>query len=233
MSVSRQTAFDFDLLQDRDYKYFCSTNDDGWLVGKRIYNVITGENYVSIVSFTVVSSSTVYDIVCFFKFCLHVCCFVGGGENGDSFKLENADSAHIEICRIGSFNEAWGGVPLSFLERIMSDGTIKIPVMAVLPTGIIENSDLPPEVEVRFDLKKIKINLDDEIRRIISNNRKIADGGSGCESADFENIANWQLRFVHNQLFHILENSNRFCPGAHHMTIVRKASWKNNNAKKK
>ena len=104
--------------------------------------------------------------------------------------------------------------------------------MAVLPTGIIENSDVPPEVEVRFDLKKIKINLDDEIRRIISSNRRIADGDSGCESADFENLANWQLRFVHNQLFHILENSNRFCPGAHHMTIVRKASWKNENAKK-
>lgn len=160
--------------------------------------------------------------------------FIGGGENGDSFKLENADSAHIEICRVGSFNEAWGGVPLPFLERIMSDGTIKIPVMAVLPTGVIENSDMPPEVEVRFDLKKIKVNLDDEIRRIISNNRKIehGDGDSGCESADFENLANWQLRFVHNQLFHILENSNRFCPGAHHMTIVRKASWKNNNAKR-
>ena len=39
VSVSRQTAFDFDLLQDRDYKYFCSTNDDGWLVGKKIYEL--------------------------------------------------------------------------------------------------------------------------------------------------------------------------------------------------
>jgi hypothetical protein len=33
-SISRQTQFDFDLLQDREYKYFCSTNDDGWLVGE-------------------------------------------------------------------------------------------------------------------------------------------------------------------------------------------------------
>ena len=32
-SVTRQSQFDFDLLQDREYKYFCSTNDDGWLVG--------------------------------------------------------------------------------------------------------------------------------------------------------------------------------------------------------
>ena len=171
------------------------------------------------------------NIVCIFKCGTNVYYFVGGGENGDSFKLENADSAHIEICRVGCFNEAWGGVSLSFLEKIMADGTIKIPVMAVLPTGIIENSDVPPEVEVRFDLKKIKVNLDDEIRRIISNNRKL-DGDSSCESANFENLANWQLRFVHNQLFHCLQNSNRFCPGAHHMTFVRKASWKNHNAKK-
>jgi len=32
-SVSRQTEFDFNLLQDRNYDYLCSTNDDGWLVG--------------------------------------------------------------------------------------------------------------------------------------------------------------------------------------------------------
>ena len=32
-SITRQTQFDFNLLQDREYKYFCSTNDDGWLVG--------------------------------------------------------------------------------------------------------------------------------------------------------------------------------------------------------
>jgi hypothetical protein len=32
-SVTRQSQFDFNLLQDREYKYFCSTNDDGWLAG--------------------------------------------------------------------------------------------------------------------------------------------------------------------------------------------------------
>ncbi len=31
-SVSRQTQFDFNHIQDRNYDYFCSTNDDGWLV---------------------------------------------------------------------------------------------------------------------------------------------------------------------------------------------------------
>lgn len=32
-SITRQTSFDFNEIQDRDYKYFAATNDDGWLVG--------------------------------------------------------------------------------------------------------------------------------------------------------------------------------------------------------
>ena len=32
-SATRQTQFDFDELQDRQYRHFCSSNDDGWLVG--------------------------------------------------------------------------------------------------------------------------------------------------------------------------------------------------------
>jgi hypothetical protein len=32
-SVSRQTQFDFNRIQDRDYVYLQGTNDDGWLVG--------------------------------------------------------------------------------------------------------------------------------------------------------------------------------------------------------
>jgi len=32
-TVTRQTAFDFNEIIDRDYMYFAGTNDDGWLVG--------------------------------------------------------------------------------------------------------------------------------------------------------------------------------------------------------
>jgi hypothetical protein len=32
-AVSRQTQFDFNAIQDRSYKYFVATNDDGWLCG--------------------------------------------------------------------------------------------------------------------------------------------------------------------------------------------------------
>ena len=33
LSVTRQTAYDFDTIQDREYELVASTNDDGWLVG--------------------------------------------------------------------------------------------------------------------------------------------------------------------------------------------------------
>lgn len=32
-SITRQTQFDLNELQDRDWSYACETNDDGWLVG--------------------------------------------------------------------------------------------------------------------------------------------------------------------------------------------------------
>lgn len=76
---------------------------------------------------------------------------IGGIENGDSFKLENTDSAHIEICRLGSFNPKWGGISLEFLEEIMTKRMILIPQMAVMPTEVAINSDRPPEVEVKHE----------------------------------------------------------------------------------
>jgi hypothetical protein len=156
------------------------------------------------------------------------------------------DSAHIEICRIGSFHEKWGGVSMEELERIMTDGTIKIPEMAVIPTGIISNKDIPPEVEVRFDMKENVfsdhfIAATDELYSMEYDANKISNNEgenveeklskSGHAKLSIDNVWNWQLRFVHNQLFKYLQNSNRFCPGPFHMTFVRKATWKNNNAR--
>ena len=37
---------------------------------------------------------------------------------------------------------------------------------------------------------------------------------------------NWALRFIHNQLFKYFEFPSRFCPGAFHSTILRKAEFR-------
>ena len=63
-STSHQSSWNFNEIQDRDYKHIATTSDDGWLVG--------------------------------------------GGENGDSYKLPARDSAHVEIMRIGTFDRHLG-----------------------------------------------------------------------------------------------------------------------------
>jgi hypothetical protein len=157
------------------------------------------------------------------------------------------DSAHIEICRIGSFHEKWGGVPMEELEKIMTDGTIEIPEIAVIPTGIVSNEDIPPEVEVRFDMKENVFPdhffpATDELYSMeydannISNNKGVNVEEKLTESGHAKlligNVWNWQIRFVHNQLFKYSQNYNRFWPGPFHMTFVRKATLKNNNARR-
>lgn len=157
LSATRQTVYDFNAIQDRDYRHVASTNDDGWLCG--------------------------------------------GGESKESVKLSNPDSAHIEVMRIGNFSPDLGGLSVDEITSALRDGSVLIPVIQVLPTGIVRNSDQPPELEVRFDLE--------------------VDESQACHR-----WANWQLRFIHNQLFHRFRFPARFCPGPFHMTYARKVTFR-------
>jgi hypothetical protein len=132
---------------------------------------------------------------------------VGGGEPGPptTYKLAAKDSAHVEVMRIGTYRKEWGGVPEQEIVDIMKSGAILIPQIEVLPTAVVANPDGPPELEIRFDMEP--------------------------QIPDFDNSEaplpiNWQLRFLHNQLFKRFEFPSRFCPGAFHSTILRKAEFR-------
>lgn len=91
----------------------------------------------------------------------------------------------------------------------MRSGKILIPQIEVLPTAVVANPDKPPELEIRFDMPT---------------------------AVDFVDLKaplphNWQLRFIHNQLFKHFQNPSRFCPGAFHSTIVRKAEFRSEQHK--
>lgn len=130
---------------------------------------------------------------------------VGGGEPGPpiSYKLAAKDSAHVEILRIGTYKPEWGGVALDDILKLMTNGEILIPQIEVVPTAVVANPDLPPELEIRFDMEPKVITSEEE-----------------------ELPMNWQLKFLHNQLFKKLEFPSRFCPGAFHSTILRKAEFR-------
>lgn len=136
---------------------------------------------------------------------------VGGGEPGPpkSYKLPAKDSAHVEIMRIGTYNPQWGGVSEKEIIEVMKSGKILIPQIEVLPTKVVANGDTPPELEIRFDMPY----------------------GPDFTDMTAELPSNWQLRFIHNQLFKHFSNPSRFCPGPFHSTILRKAEFRSQKHK--
>lgn len=134
---------------------------------------------------------------------------VGGGEPGPprSYKLPAPDSAHVELMRIGTYNPLWGGVSKEVIVDALKVGKILIPEITVTPTAVVANGDQPPELEIRFDMEPA-LNWDPD------------------QDALPPLPVNWQLRFVHNQLFRLFQFPSRFCPGAFHSTILRKAEFR-------
>ena len=137
---------------------------------------------------------------------------VGGGEPGPptSYKLAATDSAHVEIMRIGTYRQDWGGLPQDMVVEALRSGEILIPEITVVPTAVVANADKPPELEIRFDMVPPVPNFNDS-------------------SAPLP--LNWQLRFIQNQLFHKFQFASRFTPGAFHSTILRKAEFRSDKAR--
>lgn len=136
---------------------------------------------------------------------------IGGGEPGvpKSYKLPAKDSAHVEIMRIGTYVPEWGGISEKEIIEVMKSGKILIPQVEVLPTTVICNNNSPPELEIRFDMEY----------------------GPNFVDLDAELPPNWQLRFIHNQLFKHFYNPSRFCPDPFHATITRKTVFRSEQHK--
>lgn len=145
---------------------------------------------------------------------------VGGGEAGPptSYKLAALDSAHVEIMRIGTYRKDWGGLDREELLKVMTSGSILIPQIKVHPTDVVANDMLPPELEIRFDMEEASHG---SCRQLV--NLKNGDFEAFCRGPL---PTNWQLRFLHNQFFRTFEFPSRFCPGAFHSTITRKAEFR-------
>mmetsp|Transcript_1562 Transcript_1562/g.3400 ORF Transcript_1562/g.3400 Transcript_1562/m.3400 type:complete len:329 (+) Transcript_1562:115-1101(+) len=136
---------------------------------------------------------------------------VGGGEPGapKSYKLPAKDSAHVEIMHIGTYNPEWGGISEKEIIEVMKSGKILIPQIEVLPTSVVANECKPPELQLRFDMPY----------------------GPDFVDMTTELPPNWQLRFIHNQLFKHFYNPSRFCPSPFHTTLVRKAEFRSSEHK--
>lgn len=99
---------------------------------------------------------------------------------------------------------------LSVGDRVLQSGKILIPQMEVVPTGVIANPDTPPEIQLRFDMVPEQVHPEDENLPV-----------------------NWQLKFLHNQLFKYFEFPSRFCPGPFHAPVVRRAEFRSTMVRKR
>ena len=136
-TVSRQTAFDFNELQDRDYKYVSSTDDSGWLAG----GGERGDPYLSGVppEFSTTITSSASDVS-----------WQPTRTFGSGHKIAAPDRVHIPIIEIVASNA-------SVVEEIVSSlarGEIFIPEMSVTPETLTVNSTSPPDLVVRFGCEK-------------------------------------------------------------------------------
>jgi hypothetical protein len=144
--------------------------------------------------------------------CNKLILFIANDFKNLCFYAAAKDSAHVEIMRIGTYRKDWGGVPLEEILSVMQSGEILVPQIEVLPTAVVANPDTPPELEIRFDMEPELPNFDD---------------------LDAPLPINWQLRFLHNQFFKKFIFPSRFCPGAFHSTILRKAEFRSEEVRRR
>ena len=130
------------------------------------------------------------------------------GKSSSEYIHDDTHLVLVIICTICSFvfDNQLNRLPIfkRNKKRVLRSGKILIPQIEVIPTAVVANGDRPPELEIRFDMPY----------------------GPDFVDMKAKLPPNWQLRFIHNQLFKHFYNPSRFCPGAFHSTIVRKAEFR-------
>lgn len=134
-TVTRQTAFDFNELQDRQYKYVSSTDASGWMAGggepgaaSTTAAAETSESFMRSPQNNVTSMLTPQ------------------GQH----KLAAPDTVHIPIIQIDAESPAAVNAIVTALAR----GQLFIPHMSVLPEALSVNGISPPDLVVRFGCER-------------------------------------------------------------------------------
>ena len=211
-TVTRQTVFDFNELQDRQYKYVSSTDSSGWRAG----GGERGGDQSQLASAAENANALVDD---FGSASLHPHGVPRGANNSNKnpsstaaasvssqsqqpalqfHKVAAPDTVHIPIIQI----DADSPQAVDAIINAMARGEIFIPHMAVLPESLSVNGISPPDLVVRF----------------------------GCERNDDvppDEWPNWCLEFMHNQLYEYFHNMGaRWTKRPFSITLARKVRWK-------
>ena len=132
-TVTRQTAFDFNELQDRDYKYVSSTDSSGWRAGGGEKGGNSSSNSIS--------QSQLDDTDVEMN---------GHAPSSTAHKVAAPDTVHIPIIHIDAESPAAVDQIISSLAR----GEVFIPHMSILPEALSVNGVSPPDLVVRFGCER-------------------------------------------------------------------------------
>lgn len=136
-TVTRQSAFDFNELQDRNYRYVSSTDASGWRAGggESGEPSVPNDNNIS----TSLSEEDEFDKYSPSKLkAMH------------ASKIPAPDTVHIPIIHINCESEASVNSVIAALAR----GEVFIPHMSVMPEALGVNGISPPDLVVRFGCER-------------------------------------------------------------------------------
>ena len=203
-TVTRQTAFDFNELQDREYKYVSSTDSSGWRAG--------GGERGGPHGFALGEDPTMMDSEEGAQLGTTVPKSTGSGQPparpskesqpgtpaGVNYKVAAPDTVHIPIIHI----DAESPQAVDMIIAALARGEIFIPHMAILPEALSVNGISPPDLVVRF-------------------------GTERNDDLPPDEWPNWCLEFMHNQLYEYFQSMGaRWMKRPFSITLARKVRWK-------
>ncbi len=132
-TITRQSAFDFNDLQDREYKYVSSTDPSGWRAGGGEKG---GPPNMNDSIATSMSDESEMDN--------------NGMKTPQAQKIPGPDNVHIPIIHIDCESEAAVNSVIAALAR----GEVFIPHMSVMPEALGVDGISPPDLVVRFGCER-------------------------------------------------------------------------------
>jgi hypothetical protein len=214
-TVTRQTAFDFNELQDREYKYVSSTDSSGWRAGG-------GERGgpVGAVDCSLDEGDRDFSGSNFSPHRKHAPSTEGGrrmdgsssnqpvnsGSSNhpgtpnaqENYKVAAHDTVHIPIIHI----DAESPQVVDSIIAALARGEVFIPHMAIIPEALSVNGVSPPDLVVRF-------------------------GTERNDDLPPDEWPNWCLEFMHNQLYEYFHGMGaRWMKRPFSITLAKKVRWK-------
>jgi hypothetical protein len=135
-TVTRQTAFDFNELQDREYKYVSSTDATGWRAGGGERGGTSVQPAPSPIGFD--EEADYYQLG------------AKSAQPNQTDKVAAPDTVHIPIIHI----DAESPEAVDRIIAALARGEVFIPHMAVLPEALSVNGVSPPDLVVRFGTER-------------------------------------------------------------------------------